>query len=118
MAESSSTSHLQSTVSDAPSINPNEPILPGRNVTEDSEANGTDYPLNELPSQSAGSVLGSVDFGALFGLGDTSSDGPRPWSPAPHADTLDSFSMGPFLGSGDSVDIRPEEWTGMTFDLG
>ncbi|VDC07914.1 unnamed protein product [Peniophora sp. CBMAI 1063] len=98
----------------------NQSVLNGHHMPEQAVADGSSYasPLIGSQSQSAGSVLGNVDFGALFGLGNATLEGVRPWSPAPHDGTLDPYSAAPSTGNRETTILRPEEWAGMALDLG
>ncbi|VDC00344.1 unnamed protein product [Peniophora sp. CBMAI 1063] len=71
-----------------------------------------DSVLGALP-QGTGTVLGNIDFDALFGLGDVTSQGSRPWSPSPFDDTflgVPSMDHLPDGGQGSS-----SGWQGATF---
>lgn len=78
-----------------------------------------DYSHEPLP-RNTGTVLGNIDFGALFGFGDAGSD-LRPWSPAPFDGTVNMPLTGTqpsSSGEGLSFEFGPEDWSGMSFDYG
>ena len=74
--------------------------------------------LNEPVPPSTGSVYGSVDFGALFGLGEAPLDGIRPWSPAPYDEMMVPPPAGSFPANEEGVNVGSHTWDGVTFDLG
>ena len=90
----------------------------GQDFSSDPITGGVDYALDggAFP-QSTGAVLGSVDFGALFGLGDPGSEGARPWSPALHGNELGALLAGPPASSSGGTHFAPDEWSGTAFDL-
>lgn len=100
-----------------PSSDLNVPSSSGQFPSQRSETEGMSYALNEPLSQSTSSVLGNVDFGALFGLGDASLEAERPWSPGPYGGTTGAWA-GPFPGSGEGLNFSMRQCAGMAFDLG
>ncbi|KZV61985.1 hypothetical protein PENSPDRAFT_759060 [Peniophora sp. CONT] len=78
------------------------------------------FPHDGPLSQSTGTVFGNIDFGALFGLGDTGSDNLRPWSPLPfdEAQNRSAVLAGLPLGGGEGMGFGSEGWSGMVFGDG
>lgn len=88
----------------------------GYTADNDISAYAIDYP-NSIPLlQSTGTVPGNIDFAALFGFGDSSSEGLRPWSPSPFDSA--SSSMPSFPGSEQGTGTTTEGVLDATLDYG
>ncbi|KZV68284.1 hypothetical protein PENSPDRAFT_610193 [Peniophora sp. CONT] len=110
MSESTVASASPATADNQPlNIDWDAPSILYHDTHHESERDGLDYAqYGQLP-QSTGTVLGNIDFDALFGLGDSSSEGTRPWSP----------STNPLPGNGEGLGFgSAEAWSGIPFDLG
>ncbi|KZV68285.1 hypothetical protein PENSPDRAFT_22299 [Peniophora sp. CONT] len=109
----------QAMTGEVPIMNWDAPPIFGHNVTNGFEMADLD-PLQhgQLP-QSTGAVLGNVDFGALFGLGDGSLQVAQAWSPPYYDGGQETHATGPPPSSRQGLGFgSAETWSGIPFDFG